>query len=275
MNEPSLEKVEDRVRRAAQTFRYPPTPDVAPSVRRRLAAAPDRARRPATVWGRVWALVVVVVLVSGLLAVPQVRAAVLRVLRLGAVQILLDEPAPAAGPTQLSTQGAPPTAGLEPVVTVDPLTSVFELAGQTTLQEAAAGAAFPLRLPTWPADLGPPDLVLRQDFGGPVVVLVWSDPTQPDRARLSLFQLGPGTFVEKVQPQVVRETTVRGLPALWAEGPYLMELKGGRYESGRLVTGNVLIWLEGEITYRLESGLSLDEAVRIAESLQPVNEEDY
>jgi hypothetical protein len=36
-----------------------------------------------------------------------------------------------------------------------------------------------------------------------------------------------------------------------------------------LVQGHVLIWAEGGLTYRLESGLLLEEALRIAESLQP------
>jgi hypothetical protein len=36
----------------------------------------------------------------------------------------------------------------------------------------------------------------------------------------------------------------------------------------RLIDGNVLIWENNQITYRLETNLELDEAVRIAESLQ-------
>jgi hypothetical protein len=36
----------------------------------------------------------------------------------------------------------------------------------------------------------------------------------------------------------------------------------------RLIEGNVLIWTEGDLTYRIETDLSLEEAIRIAESLQ-------
>ena len=36
----------------------------------------------------------------------------------------------------------------------------------------------------------------------------------------------------------------------------------------RLIDGNVLIWEENKITHRLETDLALDEAIRIAESLQ-------
>jgi hypothetical protein len=35
-----------------------------------------------------------------------------------------------------------------------------------------------------------------------------------------------------------------------------------------MITGNVLIWTDGALTYRLESDLPLAEARRIAESLR-------
>jgi hypothetical protein len=35
-----------------------------------------------------------------------------------------------------------------------------------------------------------------------------------------------------------------------------------------LIEGHVLIWTEGEITYRLETDMPLEEAVRVAESLR-------
>jgi hypothetical protein len=41
-------------------------------------------------------------------------------------------------------------------------------------------------------------------------------------------------------------------------------------EFTRLVDGHVLIWADGDITYRLETNLLLEEAIRIAESLRPI-----
>jgi hypothetical protein len=35
-----------------------------------------------------------------------------------------------------------------------------------------------------------------------------------------------------------------------------------------LIEGHVLIWKEGDITYRLETDLPVEEAVKIAESLK-------
>jgi hypothetical protein len=61
---------------------------------------------------------------------------------------------------------------------------------------------------------------------------------------------------------------VRGQRALWTEGPYLIQQRDGDYSIRRLIDGHVLIWQEGEITYRLETGAPLDEAVKIAESLR-------
>jgi hypothetical protein len=110
-----------------------------------------------------------------------------------------------------------------------------------------------------------------QDFAGPVVVLTWLEPGESDRVRLSLHQLGPDTFAQKVQPPVLQETQVHGQRALWTEGPYLLQWRRGDglvYDVRRLVSGHVLIWMEEGITYRLETELSLEEAVRVAESLQ-------
>jgi hypothetical protein len=147
----------------------------------------------------------------------------------------------------------------------------LDLAGATTLAEAQAQVNFSIRLPVYPEDLGQPDRVFFQRIGGPAVVLVWLDDTQPDRVRLSLHQLGPGTFAEKGNPGQVQETTVNGQRAIWAEGPYVLQFRQGRrvdFDLRRLVEGRVLIWVEGQITYRLESSLSMEEAVRVAESLR-------
>jgi hypothetical protein len=103
------------------------------------------------------------------------------------------------------------------------------------------------------------------------VILVWARPDQPDQVGLSLHQLGPGTFAEKGEPGQIQETTVNGQRAIWAEGPYVLQFRRGNqvdFDFRRLVEGRVLIWVEGEVTYRLETDLPLEEAVRVAESLR-------
>jgi hypothetical protein len=118
-------------------------------------------------------------------------------------------------------------------------------------------------------DLGEPDLVFLQNQNGDVVILVWLDPDEPERVRLSLHLLGPHTWgVEKFQPQAVAETSVNGQSAVWTTGPYPLIFRNGDLDSRRLLEGHVLIWSDSLITYRLETDLSLDEAVHIAESIQ-------
>jgi hypothetical protein len=68
----------------------------------------------------------------------------------------------------------------------------------------------------------------------------------------------------------VTETTVHGQRALWTQGPYIVQVIENDqviYATRVLVNGHALIWTEGSITYRLETSASLDEAVKIAESL--------
>lgn len=287
MSQPPLEHLETRLRQVADAFPYPTTPAVARAVRWRLehaSARPVRFRRYLA-----WGVVLALVILAGLMTVPQVRAAVFEILRIGAVRIVPVAPTPMvtpAAPTIALANPAPIATPLSaipprsdgaqavqatPSPSPTPLSSVLDLAGETTLAEARAKTSFPIRLPTYPADLGTPDHVFRQDLGGPMVVLVWMDGIQPNRVRMSLHELGPGTFAEKMQPPVIEATTINGQPAVWTEGPYLLQfLRGGQvdYEAQRLVEGHTLVWTQGEVTYRLESDLALTEAARIAASLK-------
>jgi hypothetical protein len=70
---------------------------------------------------------------------------------------------------------------------------------------------------------------------------------------------------------VIQETTVNGGLALWVGGTHMLLYRNGLgqdIEFRVLVPGNVLIWKDNRVTYRLESGLPLDEAIRIAESVK-------
>jgi hypothetical protein len=74
----------------------------------------------------------------------------------------------------------------------------------------------------------------------------------------------------KFDPQVIQETTVDGRYALWVEGPYVLELTDRNYVERYLLEGGTLVWEADGVTYRLETRLTLEEAIRIAESLRPV-----
>lgn len=126
-------------------------------------------------------------------------------------------------------------------------------------------------LPAYPPDLGAPDRVFLQDLSGQVLVLVWLDPADPDNVRLSLHQyVGRDNLTGlKYNPPVVRSTFVNGQQAIWATGPYFLELRNGQSQMVRLIEGHVLIWADDGVTYRIETDMSLEEAIRIAESLKP------
>jgi hypothetical protein len=131
-------------------------------------------------------------------------------------------------------------------------------------------APLALPLPTYPPGLGEPDYVFVQDMQAWAAILVWMDPEQPGRIRLSLHIIEPGGFaVDKVNPETVEETQVNGLPAFWTTGPYVVRLHGDELDVRRLIEGHVLIWEEDGVTYRVETDLPLEEAVKIAESLEP------
>ncbi|MBE7553936.1 MAG: hypothetical protein HS126_22960 [Anaerolineales bacterium] len=263
------EQWEARLQQLARRFPYPATPDVTSIVRAQLAegSRPKLGLPPRRL---AWAALLVLLILAGLLAVPQVRAALVEYLQIGAVRIFLVEPTqtPTPTPAAASLKERPLTPTPRPSPT--PLPSLLDLAGATTLAQAQAQVDFPIRLPAYPANLGEPDWVFLQDFDGPLVVLVWAKPDQPNQVQFSLHMLGPGTFAGKGPPVTVQETTVNGQRAYWTEGPYLLQIRrNNRTENDvrRLIDGHVLVWTEAEITYRLETDLSLEEAVKIAESL--------
>ncbi|HSH81010.1 MAG TPA: hypothetical protein VLA19_20955 [Herpetosiphonaceae bacterium] len=268
------EHLEERLVEAAASFGYPPTPDIASSVRERLAA--ERARR-----GRrsrmapqrlAWALAVLVLLSGALAATPDARARILAFLRIGSIEIVVPTVTPAL-PT-VPSLAATEQATTRPAASPTPLSSRLNLNGQTTLDDAQTRVDFPIRLPSYPPNLAAPDGIYVQDLGGPAVILVWLERGSPARVSMSLHQLTEDAFAQKLvqRPEFIQETTVNGRRAAWVRGPHLLQFRapGGGFEmrERRLVLGNVLIWEENEITYRLETELPLEEAVRVAESLR-------
>lgn len=268
------DELADLLRAEAASFAYPPTPDLTAAVRARLAERPRRAQGPLRlVPGLALALAAALLLVA-LLAVPEVRAAALRLLRVGAVTVQV-EPAPAPLPPPTALPATPePSAGQQGAA-APPRAVDLVLAGETTLAEARRRAGFPILLPAYPEGLGPPQRVFLQDLAGDAVVLVWADPQDPGRATLSLHALRSPAFAEKTifgeETERLAEAEVGGAPALWVRGPHLLRVgSAGREEIAlmRIVDGNTLIWTRGDVTYRLECDVELDEALRIAESLR-------
>ena len=260
MNETELTAMSSALERIAAAAVYPPAPDPWPALRSELArrSPPNRGlvRRWAPALGAV-----VLALGLLLLASPDARAAVFRVIRLGAIRIFVEPGA------------TTPTATGHPRVTPSPspvpeLRAPLDLQGATTVDAVREAMGDSFRLPTYPPDLGPPDLAFLQSPSGTVGILVWLDPEDSTRAELALFILGPDAFGGKSNMRLIVETEVNGRQALWLIGPHSLLLRSGSTALRTLVSGNVLVWQEGATTYRLETAESLEEAVQIAESLQ-------
>jgi len=272
MDERTFEILETRLRDTARHFPYPATPDFSRVEAIRRVAR--RQGRPRVQWRITWvAASILIILLLAVMATPTVRAAVLEFIQIGVVRIFQTAPTPLPESPVTATPLPAVTGTPSPTYTPRPIPvdviSILDLQGRTTLEEARVKVGFPIRLPSYPSDLGSPDQVILQDHDGSVLILVWTLPDSQDKARLSLHTIEPGSWtIEKVKPRFLQETTVNGRTAIWAVGPYIVRLLNGDLDIRRLIEGNVLIWTEHGITYRLETDLPLAEAVRIAESLK-------
>lgn len=269
MSELERELFEEKVFSIAQGLDYPRTPDVAASVMTRLRA-PIRPRFSSKALA--WSLTLILVLLSSLMLIPPVRAAILEFIQIGIVRIFprTIEPTAEAIATAAPRSIPPPTAtpgDSSPLL----ISFLDQIAGETKLANAQEMVPYPILLPTYPVDLGQPNHVYVQEAEGALTILVWTDPGQPERVTLSLHFIPAGHWaVNKFGPVTIEETEVDGQGAVWAVGPYPLLMRNGSIEIERLIDGHVLIWADGEMTYRLETDLPLEEAVRIAESLEPI-----
>jgi hypothetical protein len=267
-----LERQEAQVRRVAGQFAYPPTPDIAAVVRQRLESRQEPARRVAPAAAPVggarhrlaWVALTatLALLLVGVLAVPEVRAVVQAFLRIGSIKIVVATPTPVGAPTSTPH----PAGGISEYAGID-------LGGRTTLQDAQQQVYFPIRVPAYPPDLGRPDRVFVQELDGSMVILMWPEPGRQDRPGMALYELTSRIYGQKSigDQAVVQETLVHKQTAVWVHGSHTLDLydnTGHPIVQRPLSDANVLIWTEEGITYRLETVLPLQEAVKVAESLQ-------
>lgn len=251
---------ETTVRETARHFGYPNTPNISRQVRGRLTQ-----RRAPTALLKAAAAVVLALLIV-VATVPEVRAFVMEVIRIGAIQIFVGQPAPTPVPT------ARPTASVYPTTTDLYLQSALEMPNETTLEDAVAQLKSPIHLPAYPANIGQPDHVYVQQFKpGVLVTLVWMVPDKPDQIGLTLDILSQQMIASKFiyddgQHQSVK---VNQTSAEWIPSAHEVLFFGNNQQISREVHGTVLIWLVGEpnkLTYRLEGASTLEEAISMAES---------
>jgi hypothetical protein len=152
----------------------------------------------------------------------------------------------------------------------------------TTLAEARSTVSFSLRLPGLP-ELGNPDLVyLAEPPAGGAVTLLYreregfpADPVTNIGLIVTQFRadIAPESF-EKLLDSGVRVTPAKvdGLSAWWVAGGehffFYRDAQGRVVPSTLRLASDTLIWEEEGVTYRVEGALSLEDAVRVAESLE-------
>lgn len=269
---PSEAEVAAALEDLAAHLAWPEERDLGPAVRARLSPVPRQSSPPrrwvptgTPRWASGLAAVVALVLLAFALlaASPSARRAVADFLGLRGLEIELD------GGT---TSPTPLPAG-----------DTLQLGRSVTLAESRAQAGFPLLVPAGDGALGRPDAVyLDESVAGGAVSLVY-------RPRPGFPSAGPSgvgvlltqfrAFVEeaalrKVIPggSHVEEVSVSGQKGYWFEGsPHLLlftDAQGRFVEDRSRLAGNTLIWEQGDITVRLESALSRDKAVALAEDLR-------
>src|ERR1700737_1268223 len=253
---------ERALRDLGPVYPYPPTPNLATRLRGRITAQPIALPRRLELWRdprrlALAAAVLLVLLGAAALANPTTRDAIAHFFHVqGVIVNRVPSPAPSASsPTPL------------------------DLGRLTTLEQAQSAVKFTIAIP--PA-LGTPDAVYVASGppGGEVALAYKPRPGVPLVKQTGLGvlitefrgdlipdfitkEIGPGTTLEEV--------SVNGDPGWWIAGaPHSIVVHVSpdtdNFETLRLAA-NTLVWAHGGVTYRIESGLSKADAMRIAGSL--------
>jgi hypothetical protein len=250
--EQDYEKLEQALVSAGRSIRYPPTPPLAVRVRGGQASSRRFALLPQWVAPAVIALAVALAL---LLAFPDTREALAQFLGLRTIRIIPVTPT--------VTTGTP---------VANPTVAGSSQCCETTLAEAETKSRFKFLLPPGES----PSRVFLQELpefgsGAQQVILIFGDPASP---RMTVYEATDFLYGKLVSGgTVVEETTVKGERALWLSGAphvliYLDPIGRAQFDVERSVAANTLAWETGNVTYRIETNLSKEEAIRFAESLR-------
>jgi hypothetical protein len=260
--------LEAALRRLAEQVEVPPQPDYATRVRARIDAGAGRRPAPDArpSWGS-WktvhplaaAAIGLLVIVAVVLSVPASREAVADLFGLSGVQV---RPLPTPAPS--------------PRATID---EALDLGEPVSLAEARRRMPFTVALP---AELGAPDTVyVRQDQGLDSVSLVYRPrsgfpPAFDTRVGLLLSEYaGSATpYFEKFVDGgsgVTRVTVNDRWPGLYFPLPQQVLVRDPRgvvHEDQPRLAAPTLVWVQGSVTYRLESRIDQARALGVAASLR-------
>jgi hypothetical protein len=244
-----MSDVEQQLALLRDELTWPPTPDLAGAVAVRIAGEPrpaaparwsPRPLRPAT--AALVALVAALAVAVTLAAAPGVRALIERWLGIGAVRIERVERLPQTRPGRDLGLGV-----------------------RTTLAGARRVARVPV--PTIGA-LGAPDAVYVDGPGGGASLLYRARPGLPAASSGvgALLTMLPGGDIALVKKFLGSGTGVEGVDVDGALGVFISGEPHVVTPPNRLA-GNTLLWVRGDTTYRLETALGRDAALRLARSV--------
>lgn len=255
-----MSDLEQRLRSlAARDDLYPATPKIAVDIDTPIEAP----RYPRGLGWRMAAAVAVVALVTLVLAfaVPTTRTAIADFFGIAGIRIEFVDDAGDEGPgTPISIGGS------------------LLLGQETTLARAEESTPFTVMVP---GDVPDPDEVylFRRD-GATVTGLLWlATAALPEIGKTGVGMLLLQIEADEDHTVLTKRamglgntiTSVDGQTAYWIEGGVLVvePVEGLILAPEERRSGHVLIWSDDGVTYRLETALPMDAAVRIAESLAP------
>jgi hypothetical protein len=233
-----VSSLEHRLHELGRELAFPPEPDLASRVRERVHGRPFPWRAVAL------AFAVVVLAVAVAFAVPPARSAILRWFHLGGASVELVDTLPDAAER-------PQAAGLGRPV---PLSEAEDRVGFDLLLP-------PGRKPERAYVIGDSVASVLLRFRGKTVLL-------------SEFPSFGGEALKKlsVNATVIEPARVGRAEGLWIQGaPHVLtwiDRETGYRERPILIRGNVLLWLHGGLTLRLEGRLSKAQALELARSIR-------
>jgi hypothetical protein len=238
--------------RLGRTIDWPETPELAAAVRARLEPRRRFLRRRVVV---VAVAVAVIAAASALAASESARSALLELLHIPGVEISYAEELPAVR---------------------------FRLGEDTlgrrvSLAEAEELTPFELLIPTLNGLDEPDRIYYRDSPPGDMVTLVYEVDGGSARLLLSQWYGSTAPFFYKVlgSDTPARRVGVGAVPGLWISGsPHVVatfsyQSPDGEYrQESPALAGDVLLWEDLGVSYRLEADVPLREALMIARSLR-------
>jgi hypothetical protein len=252
---------------------FPRTPDIAGAIRARLETQPAQRAEPnkvrfLTPWRAVAVAAAALLLFLGaaLIGLPDFRHAVADRLGVRGIKITFEDKTPTPAPSPVGTS--------------------LLLGDRVTLEEAKAAVPFKLKVPTMPG-VGEPDEVYVRTLpdGNQMVSFIY----YPSDVLPQTAETGAGALLMQFQTNGdtammgkgiaeggdIVAVTIDGREGYFITGPSNFVLAedpsqivccGSQYSRP---SGNVLLWEQGDVTFRLESWLDAVDSVDFAESLQP------